>query len=67
MVDDKQALRKLLIQMLEDDIAHEDSRAAAMASLQRIWDLLHRLPPQMREHYLVTAARDEADKALRKL
>ena len=66
-ISDKEQLRQMLIALLETDTQHADQLQRMRDSLERIDALLTRMPPQMREHFLIMTARNEIATALRRI
>ena len=66
-ISDKEQLRQMLIALLETDVKHGDEFQRMRDSLERIDALLTRMPPQMREHFLIMTARNEIATALRRI
>jgi len=67
MVSDKEQLRQMLIALLEADTQYSDEFQQIRDSLERIDALLTRMPPQVREHFLIMTARNEIATALRRI
>ena len=66
-ISDKEQLRRMLISLLETDTQHSDEFQRMRDSLERIDALLTRMPPQVREHFLIMTARNEIATALRRI
>ena len=57
----------MLIVLLDTDTQHGDEFQRMRDSLERIDALLTRMPPQVREHFLIMTARNEIATALRRI
>jgi hypothetical protein len=66
-ISDKEQLRQMLIALLDTDTRHGDEFEQMRDSLERIDALLTRMPPQMREHFVIKRARIEIAVALRRI